>query len=113
MLLVLLAMLLWTPILLAEESAAPVREKITVTPEQLLNYPFEIEDDPFSVGDLSQGQIQILNVHRRTAKDLFARKLGVDFLHRRPVCFARGIVDSLERCLVHVGTASRTFGMQD
>jgi hypothetical protein len=85
MLLVVLAMFLWAPILLAEESTAlikeegqqEVKEKITMTPEELTNYPFEIEVDPFSVKDLTQGQIQILNAQRRVAKDLFARKLGI------------------------------------
>ena len=70
--------LFWTPLLCGqEESGEEHREKITVTPDELTNYPFEIEEPSFSANDLTVGQIQIMNFQRRSAKDIIARQLGI------------------------------------
>jgi len=45
--------------------------------EELENYQFEVEEDPFIVGELSVGQLHILNTYRKDAKMLFARHLGI------------------------------------
>ncbi len=58
---------------LAEE-ATGIRE---LTPEELEQYQFEIEEDPATVSDLSIGQRYVLSSQRREINDLIARRLGV------------------------------------
>jgi len=45
--------------------------------EDLKYYPFEVKEDRFVVGELSVGQLHILNTYREDAKMLFARHLGI------------------------------------
>ncbi|MBL6689699.1 MAG: DUF3806 domain-containing protein [Pseudomonadales bacterium] len=56
----------------AEESG--LRE---LTPEELEQYEFEVEDTPATVSDLSLGQRYALSTQRREIEDLVARRLGV------------------------------------
>ena len=56
---------------------APESSLRELTPEELENYPFEIEEDPPKVGGLSAGQRYRLNSQRRAATALFARHLGI------------------------------------
>ncbi|MBV1878045.1 MAG: DUF3806 domain-containing protein [Pseudomonadales bacterium] len=65
------------PAQIAEAEATPSREKITVTPAELEDYPFEIVEDVFRVTDLSAGQIRLMNIQRREAKTMIARRLGM------------------------------------
>ena len=48
-----------------------------LTPEQLENYEFDIEETQATVTDLSLGQRYVLNTQRREINDLIARRLGV------------------------------------
>lgn len=57
---------------LAEESRPQ-----QMTPEELEEYQFNVDDAPPVVSDLSVGQRYLLNAHRRELKDLVARRLGV------------------------------------
>ena len=56
----------------AEESG--LRE---LTPDELEQYEFEVEDTPATVSDLSLGQRYALSTQRREIEDLVARRLGV------------------------------------
>lgn len=49
----------------------------TLGENELQNYEFEVEEDPFIVGELSAGQLHILNTLRDEAKALFVRHLGI------------------------------------
>jgi cobaltochelatase CobT len=49
----------------------------TLGEDELQNYEFEVEEDPFIVGELSAGQLHILNTLRDEAKALFVRHLGI------------------------------------
>lgn len=50
---------------------------ITLTPEELENYRFQVEKSVFEVEDLTVGQRAIMSSKRRAAKDLLARHLGI------------------------------------
>ncbi|MBL4681934.1 MAG: DUF3806 domain-containing protein [Pseudomonadales bacterium] len=62
------------PYLYAEDQPGEVPSFIQ---EDLKYYPFEVEEDRFVVGELSVGQLHILNTYRDDAKMLFARHLGI------------------------------------
>ena len=47
-----------------------------ITPEELENYEFEIEETPFEVSSPSIGQRYIFDRSRRTVRDLLARTIG-------------------------------------
>ena len=65
--------LLTAPLALAE----PFLGLETLTPEELANYSFDIEEDTPLVSDLSIGQRYVLDKYRRDLKDLIARRLGI------------------------------------
>lgn len=72
MLIALLAVFV-TPALLAEEETS----LITLTPEEVENYRFQVPPSNVVVKDLTMGQRSIMDSQRRAAKDLLARYLGV------------------------------------
>ena len=57
-------------------SAASEPSVIQITPEELENYEFEIEETPFEVSSPSIGQRYIFDRSRRTVRDLLARTIG-------------------------------------
>ncbi|MFT7687448.1 MAG: hypothetical protein ACI9FB_002803 [Candidatus Azotimanducaceae bacterium] len=58
-------------------AADKVKEVQTLSEDDLTSYQFEVEEDPFIVGELSVGQLHILNKYRGDAKALFVRHLGI------------------------------------
>ena len=52
-------------------------EKSALTPEELENYQFGVEKTQFVVEELTVGQLHILDLKRKAAKDLLARKIGI------------------------------------
>ena len=56
--------------------AASEPSVIQITPEELENYEFEIEETPFEVSPPSIGQRYIFDRSRRTVRDLLARTIG-------------------------------------
>ena len=56
--------------------AASEPSVIQITPEELENYEFEIEETPFEVSSPSIGQRYIFDRSRRTVRDLLARTIG-------------------------------------
>lgn len=62
------------PLAAADEEETSV---ITLTPEELENYRFQISPSKVEVKDLTMGQQAIMSSQRRAAKDLLARNLGV------------------------------------
>ncbi|MBT4492129.1 MAG: DUF3806 domain-containing protein [Gammaproteobacteria bacterium] len=48
-----------------------------MTPGELENYEFEIEESQVTVSDLSLGQRYVLSTQRREIEDLIARRLGI------------------------------------
>ena len=62
----------WAPIIWAASEPSVIQ----ITPEELENYEFEIEETPFEVSSPSIGQRFILDRSRRTVSDLLARTVG-------------------------------------
>ena len=56
--------------------AASEPSVIQITPEELENYEFEIEETPFEVSSPPIGQRYIFDRSRRTVRDLLARTIG-------------------------------------
>lgn len=74
---VLLLGFLVAPGLSAEESSGLPE----LTPEELEQYEFDIDETPATIKDLSVGQRYVLSSQRREIGDLVARRLGVVKLH--------------------------------
>lgn len=69
--------ILCLPCLLTAGQSAEA-EVLTLTPEELANYTFEIEqEDPAVVTALNVGQQYILSSQRQLVMDLLARRLGI------------------------------------
>ena len=62
----------WAPIIWAASEPSVIQ----ITPEELENYEFEIEETPFEVYSPSIGQRYIFDRSRRTVRDLLARTVG-------------------------------------
>ena len=62
----------WAPIIWAASEPSVIQ----ITPEELENYEFEIEETPFEVSSPSIGQRYIFDRSRRTVRDLLARTIG-------------------------------------
>lgn len=62
----------WAPIIWAASEPSVIQ----ITPEELENYEFEIEETPFEVSSPSIGQRFIIDRSRRTVRDLLARTVG-------------------------------------
>lgn len=58
-------------------AAEKIKEVQTLGEDELQNYDFKVEEDRFIVGDLSAGQLLILNRLRDESKALFVRHLGI------------------------------------
>lgn len=64
-------------VLAVPSSAAEETAIITLTPEQMETYRFQIKPSKVTVKDLSVGQQAFLSSQRRAAKDLIQRQLGI------------------------------------
>ena len=62
----------WAPTIWAASEPSVIQ----ITPEELENYEFEIEETPFEVSSPSIGQRFIFDRSRRTVRDLLARTVG-------------------------------------
>ena len=59
-------------------AAADEPEVLTLTPDELAKYEFEVEEEePATVTPLNMGQEYILSSQRQLVKDLMARRLGI------------------------------------
>lgn len=65
---------IWLAMPVFAEEATGIRE---LTPEELEQYEFEIDETPAKVSDLSLGQRYVLSSQRDEINDLIARRLGV------------------------------------